>query len=107
MGEIWNAIPFSALFDRLTSAITDVLTLNPGAIAALGFGVACACPQSGPLYKACALVKITSQLSESAFQIKQLFANKSFFKDALGINDQGDYCAELKELDEGEEEDED
>ncbi|MDP7199120.1 MAG: hypothetical protein QF486_05905 [Candidatus Woesearchaeota archaeon] len=107
VGEIWNAIPFSALFDRLTSAITDVLTLNPGAIAALGFGVACACPQSGPLYKACALVKITSQLSESAFQIKQLFANKSFFKDALGINDQGDYCAELKELDEGEEEDED
>ena len=101
VGEIWNAIPFSALMDRLTSAITDVLTLNPGAIAALGFGVVCACPQTAELWQACALVKITSQLSEAAFQIKQMFAAESFFKDALGITDQGDYCAELEELDEG------
>ncbi|MAG91926.1 hypothetical protein CMO83_04580 [Candidatus Woesearchaeota archaeon] len=91
-GEVFAAIPYTAVFDHFTGIIKEALS-NPFTAAGIGIGAACyfTCPQPPPGasagYIACAGFRVASKLGEVLTNVRGLVDE--------GFKPRQDYCSRL------------
>lgn len=89
-GEIFNLIPFFAIFNYYSKLIKDILS-NPFKLLGFALALPCVCiPGNEPPHAACRIVKIISLLGSAIQDVTSIIEN--------GFEIKGDYCENLDDI---------